>query len=53
MGLRVQYEEVVLFEMMEIERYDKDARQEWGQRGCRQFDAPASIVVLDHLRAML
>lgn len=53
MGLRLQYEEVVLFEAMKIERYDKEARQEWGLRGCRQFDAPAPIVVLDYLRAML
>ena len=34
-----------LFEAMGIERYDKEARQEWVLRGFRQFDAPVSIVV--------
>jgi nitroreductase len=36
---------VQLFEAMGIERYDKEARQEWVLRGFRQFDAPVSIVV--------
>ncbi len=36
---------VQLFEALEIERYDKEARQQWGLRGFRQFDAPVSIVV--------
>jgi nitroreductase len=36
---------VQLFEAMDIERYDKEARQEWVLRGFRQFDAPVSIVV--------
>jgi nitroreductase len=36
---------VQLFEAMGIERYDKEARQDWVLRGFRQFDAPVSIVV--------
>ena len=36
---------VQLFEAMGIERYDKEACQEWVLRGFRQFDAPVSIVV--------
>ena len=36
---------VQLFEAMGIERYDKEARQEWVLRGFRQFDAQVSIVV--------
>ena len=36
---------VQLFEAMGIERYDKEARQDWVLRGFRQFDAPVSVVV--------
>jgi nitroreductase len=34
-----------LFAVMNIERHDKEARQDWVLRGFRQFDAPVSIVV--------
>src|ERR1700722_6303205 len=34
-----------LFGAMGIERHDQAARQDWGLRGFRQFDAPVSIVV--------
>jgi nitroreductase len=34
-----------LFEVMKIERDDKEARQSWVLRGFRQFDAPVSVVV--------
>ncbi len=36
---------VQLFEVMGIERGDKERRQDWVMRGFRQFDAPVSIVV--------
>ena len=36
---------VQLFEVMGIERHDKEKRQDWVMRGFRQFDAPVSIVV--------
>ncbi len=36
---------VQLFEAMGIERYDKEARQDWVLRGFRQFDAPMCVVV--------
>ena len=36
---------IQLFEAMEIERNDKERRQDWVMRGFRQFDAPVSIVV--------
>ena len=36
---------VQLFEAMGIERDDKDARQDWGLRGFRQFDAPVWVIV--------
>ena len=34
-----------LFGAMGIERDDKERRQDWVMRGCRQFDAPVSIVL--------
>lgn len=34
-----------LFAVMNIERHDKEARQDWVLRGFRQFDAPVSVVV--------
>ncbi|MFT3728884.1 MAG: nitroreductase [Terricaulis sp.] len=34
-----------LFAVMNIERHDKAARQDWVLRGFRQFDAPVSVVV--------
>ncbi|MEM6626557.1 MAG: nitroreductase [Pseudomonadota bacterium] len=34
-----------LFSAMDIERHDKEKRQDWVLRGFRQFDAPVSIVV--------
>lgn len=36
---------IQLFAAMEIERDDKERRQDWVMRGFRQFDAPVSIVV--------
>ena len=36
---------IQLFSAMEIERDDKERRQDWVMRGFRQFDAPVSIVV--------
>ncbi|MDF2231037.1 nitroreductase [Albimonas sp. CAU 1670] len=36
---------IQLFEAMNIERHDKEKRQDWVLRGFRQFDAPVSIVV--------
>ncbi len=36
---------VQLFEVMGIERHDKEKRQDWVMRGFRQFDAPVSVVV--------
>ena len=36
---------IKLFSAMEIERDDKERRQDWVMRGFRQFDAPVSIVV--------
>ncbi len=36
---------IQLFEAMDIERHDKEKRQDWVLRGFRQFDAPVSIVV--------
>jgi nitroreductase len=34
-----------LFGAMEIERHDKEKRQDWVLRGFRQFDAPLSVVI--------
>lgn len=34
-----------LFSAMEIEREDKDARQDWVMRGFRQFDAPVCVII--------
>lgn len=34
-----------MFSAMNIERHDKERRQEWVLRGFRQFDAPVSVVV--------
>jgi len=36
---------IQLFEVMGIERDDKERRQDWVMRGFRQFDAPVSVVV--------
>lgn len=34
-----------LFSAMQIEREDKDARQDWVMRGFRQFDAPVCVII--------
>ena len=34
-----------LFGVMGIDRYDKEARQDWVLRGFRQFDAPVSLIL--------
>lgn len=34
-----------LFSAMEIEREDKEARQDWVMRGFRQFDAPVCVII--------
>jgi nitroreductase len=34
-----------LFAAMDIERHDKEKRQDWVLRGFRQFDAPVSVVI--------
>lgn len=34
-----------LFEVMGIERHDKEKRTDWTMRGFRQFDAPVSLVL--------
>ena len=36
---------IQLFQEMEIERDDKEGRQDWVLRGFRQFDAPVAIIV--------
>ena len=36
---------IQLFELMGIDRSDRDARVEWNQRGFRFFDAPAAIIL--------
>ena len=38
---------VQLFQLMGIAREDTEARLQWLQRGCRFFDAPAAIFVLE------
>ena len=43
---------VQLFEVMGIERHDKEKRQDWVMRGFRQFDAPVSIVVFENLQPL-
>ncbi len=39
---------IQLFEVMGIERDDKEKRTEWMLRGFRQFDAPVSLVLTYH-----
>lgn len=34
-----------LFSAMNIERHDKEARQDWVMRGFRQFDAPVCVII--------